>query len=163
MTEPVLFLDFDGVLNSTDWYQRRTHRGSLPYDEIDPLAVQRLNRIVAETGCKIVVSSTWRLLYSLDQFKAMLMLVGDERLPLIDCTPDGATKEHGPLWAACQRGTEIQMWREANNHDGPYAVLDDDTDMDDVVDHFVQTQFATGLLDEHVEEAIALLTPPAPE
>ncbi len=157
MTDPILFLDFDGVLNSTDWYNRRPHRGNRPHDELDPAAVGRLATIVAATHCKIVVSSTWRLTYPRLHIIHALRGVCGIRLPIIGETPDGVRKQ-GKLWAACQRGEEIQAWRTEHGHTGPFVVLDDDTDMDDVVDHFVQTSFATGLLDEHVDEAIALMS-----
>ena len=47
----VLFLDVDGVLNS--------QRLGTP-DGMRPWCVTQLARIVKESGCKIVVSSTWR-------------------------------------------------------------------------------------------------------
>jgi hypothetical protein len=50
-----LFLDVDGVLNTR---QSRLDHGS---NWMDPGLVRNLDRIVAQTGCWIVVHSGWRL------------------------------------------------------------------------------------------------------
>lgn len=62
----IIFLDIDGVLNHEDFYRERFEKryddGAIehPYSEIDPKTVQRLNKIIEETGANIVISSTWR-------------------------------------------------------------------------------------------------------
>lgn len=50
----VLFLDIDGVLNGHEWDDVAKSCN------IRRECVQHLNRVVQETGCKIVVSSAWR-------------------------------------------------------------------------------------------------------
>lgn len=159
MTEPILFLDIDGVLNSADWYTRREKRGPRDIWEFDPDAVARLVVILHRTQCRVVVSSTWRMLHEWDELLTIFRGVGIPTEPFLGITPDHTHKESGPLWLATQRGDEIMAWREANEHTGPFAVLDDSTDMDAVVDHFVQTMWSSGLLDEHVEEVCELLVP----
>lgn len=52
----VLFLDIDGVLNNLKILTEAGCSG------IDPQCVRELNRIVAVTGCRIVISSSWRYL-----------------------------------------------------------------------------------------------------
>lgn len=164
MTDPILFLDFDGVLNSAAWLERRQFldMSNMSRDEkmLDPDAVRRLVQIVRRTNCKIVVSSTWRLLHSMAELETLLNARGgDGEIQILDRTPDGSHLEEGPLWRPCQRGDEIQLWRKTHSHTGPFAVLDDDHDMDAVLDHFVQTSWSTGLLDEHVDEVCQLLAP----
>jgi hypothetical protein len=73
------FLDLDGVLNSTDWYNRRgpilpehTH---LSYN-VDPLAIERLNRLCAATKAKVVFSSSWRGGYTLRRLNADFKALG---------------------------------------------------------------------------------------
>lgn len=63
----IIFLDFDGVLNSEVWMKSRFDiidnndiDSQYPFYEIDPNAIKNLNRIIEETGAKVVVSSTWR-------------------------------------------------------------------------------------------------------
>lgn len=68
-----IFLDIDGVMNSNLFYSERTqdkryndwikeHPQRIAWNacDIDPRAVERLNRLTDATGAKIVVSSTWR-------------------------------------------------------------------------------------------------------
>ncbi len=53
MTPPVLFLDVDGVAN-----KHVAHPNG--YCGMEWENVQNLNRVIAESGCRIVVSSAWR-------------------------------------------------------------------------------------------------------
>ena len=59
-----LFLDFDGVLNTTSYAKLLRKEGIDHYDEFgamfDPKTISNLKYIVDHTGCKIVLSSTWR-------------------------------------------------------------------------------------------------------
>jgi hypothetical protein len=57
----VLFLDIDGVLNKVDTNHcvTPTAQELLPIP-IEPDCMTRLNHLIAETGCKIVISSSWR-------------------------------------------------------------------------------------------------------
>ena len=86
----ILFLDFDGVLNCYDDIGRGP-------DPINPAAVARLNVIVARTGARIVITSSWRLRYPLDALRARLAMAGFEgsarksRL----CTPRGDGNDGG--------------------------------------------------------------------
>jgi hypothetical protein len=50
----VLFLDVDGVLNGHDWDDEAQSCN------IRRECVKHLNRVVRETGCRIVLSSAWR-------------------------------------------------------------------------------------------------------
>lgn len=56
----ILFLDIDGVLNYNQYYIRGRRPEGYPVSELCPVAIDRLNRIVTGTGCKVVISSTWR-------------------------------------------------------------------------------------------------------
>ncbi|RYE85652.1 MAG: hypothetical protein EOO75_16720, partial [Myxococcales bacterium] len=76
MTQPVLFLDIDGVLNSAAWLGRFPGRClTLPGDAaemLDPEAVRRLERIRQATGCRVVVSSSWRHALPLAEIERLL-------------------------------------------------------------------------------------------
>lgn len=62
----IIFLDIDGVLNCQRYYKSwfKKHKKQVPRDKygqlFDPTAEELLNRLIRETGAKIVVSSTWR-------------------------------------------------------------------------------------------------------
>lgn len=83
----IVFLDIDGVLNHS------ATRGAM-WSEDEPLPIPiapecmaRLNRLIAETGAKIVISSSWRLFARWEDLGPALMrhgLVGD----VIGETPD---------------------------------------------------------------------------
>lgn len=146
-----LFLDVDGVLNSTDWQLELHESGKLqnmlPDDWIDPAAIVRLNRIIDATGALVVVSSAWRTGRTLEQLQALFATHGFRG------TIAGATG-HGHYG---ERGLQIHAWLQTHPCVS-FAVLDDDIhDMSSVTGHLVQTNSRTGLQDDHVEAAIRLL------
>lgn len=145
----LIFLDIDGVLNSHDWYERREKlapdctREEFRKNEFDPYAVQRLQRILAETNAEVVLSSTWRL------YKKDHTYIREIVCDFIDITPECTSRI---------RGSEIYMWMKENipyNEPVKYAILDDDSDM--LMwqqDSFFQTSFMSGLTDEITEQVI---------
>lgn len=54
----VLFLDIDGVVNKTGNYDRSKNMGPYP---IDSYCAFLVGRIQLQTGCEVVLSSSWRL------------------------------------------------------------------------------------------------------
>ena len=52
----VIFLDVDGVLNTPKFIRRQSS-----FSSIDPVLVDIVVHIVNKTGCKIVLSSSWRV------------------------------------------------------------------------------------------------------
>jgi len=141
-----LFLDIDGVLNCRKTFQE------LDCDPwwaaIDPTFVRRLNHIVDQTGCIVVLSSSWRQ-----------MLRGRKRTQEI-LEQHGATfviADETPMLTE-DRGDEILAWMKANGVDkDDVVILDDDSDMGDLADRLVQTSMHTGLTAKLAEEAISLL------
>ncbi len=123
----VIFLDFDGVLNSEDHY-----RINSPQEELDRRAVAHLTKIIEATDCEIVISSTWRKFYSLEELRDILI---DYGLPeqygpkIIGKTPDLDKRISGSiLHTSAMRGDEVRVWLEENNFDGNYVAIDDDED-----------------------------------
>ena len=148
----VLFLDIDGVLNSHHWYENRPSephngRGDELVSMIDPDAVARLNQIVEATGCVVVLSSSWRCMDPIGRIDRALNRRGfNTRL-------FGATPNIGN-----PRGSEIIAWLElVPGTVESFAILDDDSDMADVSHALIQTDYKTGLLDDHAKRAIAKL------
>ena len=67
--QKILFLDFDGVLHPPPTSVPGSWQVVLDSSSFFlPALVQRVLRIVRETGCEIVVSSAWRVDFSVDQF-----------------------------------------------------------------------------------------------
>lgn len=162
----VVFLDFDGVLNSRDFLRRQWDAG-VPWGagHIDPGNVSRLQEIVGATGAHVVISSTWRTLVHYSVLWEWLQHHG-MRAKVLGVTPTNGI---------C-RGAEIDAWlrsplqgRQDNeaSWDGSvlkpvesFVILDDTDDMDPHMDRLVQTDYGGlrgGLQEEHVKRAIEQL------
>ena len=140
----IIFLDIDGVLNHHQFYKERhkeRHKERLENpdreklsdfehncDEIDSNSVELLNEIVEKTDVKFVISSTWRILHSLEEIQSYLSH-HNFKGEIIGKTPRGCGN--------CLRGNEILDWMKANEdvmgapyHEyTSYLILDDDSDM----------------------------------
>lgn len=132
----VLFLDVDGVLNS-----RNTTNFHDLYP-IDPYMAFLIGRIQLQTGCEVVLSSSWR------HHPEGVENVSKRVVQLLDKTPDVGR---------C-RGDEIQAWLDAHPEVDKYAILDDDMDMlVGQAPNFFKTTFQDGLTDEIAEAVIGHL------
>lgn len=124
----ILFLDIDGVVNSVTTAQR--HRGMIG---IDPHMAFRVGKIVLDTGCEIVLSSSWRLSpESRDE-------VASQVYKFIDVTPD--------LMGRTDRGCEVIAWLGQHPEVTRHAILDDNADFHKEQPLF-KTTWAEGLTDE---------------
>ncbi len=152
----IIFLDIDGVLNSGDFLWTPEHQALDQSDDrnwFDPAAVARLNRIIEATGAKCVLSSTWRILHTIEEMDGFMKAAGFTGAFI------GKTSRFGSF-----RGEQIQEWLEGAVESGPdevesFVILDDDSDMVHLTPYLVKTDFQHGLQDEHVERAIAMLSP----
>lgn len=157
----IIFLDIDGVLNNLDslragscsmgvgWWDGDPSREGSGFE---PNSVQELKRILSATDAKIVISSTWRKLGSIETLR--------EVFENWDISPDlilGAT----PITDRGHRGTEIRHWLQSFTRNGKvvdkWIAIDDDSDFhDDQI--LIQTSFETGLTSDIADAAIAALT-----
>ena len=66
----VIFLDFDGVMDTVYYDYVLAKEGKLGNDEygcvFDPNCIKNLKHIIDQTGADIVVSSSWKYLMSPD-------------------------------------------------------------------------------------------------
>ncbi len=141
----VIFLDIDGVLNNYTTKER------LPDGTfgIDPINVDVLNTLIQHVvGVKIVLSSTWRIYNTLPVIQGWLEAMGFK-----GCL----TSRTIEIIAAYDRGEEIQAWLTENPDVTSFVILDDDNDMAHLIDHLVQTDPKTGLTEEDVMKALAIL------
>lgn len=149
----IIFLDFDGVLNSARYLQENPRAG-LRYMKqdlvLDPVATARLSDLVAKSKSKVVISSDWRKGRSLSFMRGRLARAGlhDARKCVIDMTPDHGSRP---------RGNEIWEWMLLHGGGLPFVVLDDRTDMAAVANQHVWVNPLDGLLDHHVTRAMVLL------
>jgi hypothetical protein len=138
----IVFLDVDGVLNNKSFLLKRSDFEES--SEFNPDNVKLLNKLLKETNASVVISSSWRIGHSLYWLQTMLEKVGFEYPERIIGATISDTKS--------QRGDEIDMWLRQLHIDA-FVILDDDDDMSVVKDKLVQTNFETGLSEEHVEAA----------
>lgn len=147
-TARVLFLDIDGVLNSEAWFARQRGRGltiiSNRAELLDPAAVAQLNRVVEATGCKVVLSSSWRLHQRLLEVQDWLQQAGFIG-QLHDRTPSTG-----------HRGEEIGAWLGRSPCDR-YAIVDDEPDLTWHEGRWVPTTYSEGLTAALADRLIALL------
>jgi len=157
VTDRILFLDIDGVLNSNAYLldNAAKHKGLLipgrdddwAVSMIDPARVTRLNNIINRISARVVLSSSWRCGWELERIEGFLR-DRDYAHTLEDATP----RLYGQ-----ERHVEIKRWLEIYSQPlSCFAILDDDLDAGvGLARHFVHV--ADGLEDEHVETAVRIL------
>ena len=146
----VVFLDFDGVLNS------RRFRASTS-DMIDEKYMVFLDRIVKATGAKIVLSTSWRTHWDAvpekcgEAGREIDRIFGKYDMEIIGKTP--VLKDRG-------RAQEIQCWLDSRPDIERYVILDDSPfGWGKLSGHLVRTGGLTyGLDAEMAEAAIAILS-----
>jgi hypothetical protein len=152
----IIFLDFDGVLNCRATIERadRATEDNPRWHEthVDLEMVERLNDLLKRSNAHVVVSSSWRLGYDLEELKGILHRRGlnEEHLfRFISVTPK----------LRAERGYEIQEWLDGFpiTKQDTFVILDDDSDMAHLIPFLVHTSFEVGLTDAHVEAALAVL------
>lgn len=145
----VIFLDFDGVINDV----RDT--SNLVVTEY----VSRLKKIVEITGAKIVVSSSRKNefigenviheeTYCYQNYELPLQSLGIE---IFDYTP----LVNAPLLE--RKEFEIEAYLKEHPKIEEYVILDDDMVMKKFLEHQVFIEYSNGLLEEHINPAIAIL------
>lgn len=142
----LLFLDIDGVLNNDASLAEGIH---LINDKLVMLRV-----FCEEVDCEIVISSTWRILHSLQEMKEILYRAGFCcRTRIIDVTPRTRQSDPDFLKKGWARGYEIEKWLQEQNEDYNYVILDDTSDMLDYQkSRFVHVDGAIGLTTRNINE-----------
>lgn len=158
----IIFLDIDGVLNSWDYWHRvpkeeRANDGTA--GEFDDEAIERLNRIIEETGAVVCISSTWRILFPSTYIEQLLRKRGFRGI-VIGATPSlGEYEKDEKGHVLIHRGFEIQNWLDAlGDKVKSYVILDDDSDMmPGQMKNYVRCYTAHGLRESQVRQAINVL------
>ena len=142
----VIFLDFDGVLNSIrsavafGGYPWNVNKESLKL--FDLVGVALIRKACKEHDYKIILSSTWRKCFPFKELGEAL------DLPIVDKTPIIALKG---------RGYEIDRWLK-NNYTEKYIIIDDDGDMLEYQkEFFIHTDYIEGLTYKNYLDLIKLM------
>jgi len=165
-----LFLDIDGVLNHEDWYKNKVQKNQNNFKYwwescFDPDCVKRLNKILDETGVRLVISSSWRIDRELKKYFKTIGIPTD-----FDITPSLAREDENGMYIWPSRGEEIEVFLKTHSCD-QYVILDDDMDFtpDQIDNHFVHCcadfvqafneghEGETGLTELKMHEAINIL------
>ena len=153
----IIFLDFDGVLNSHNWFlanrdfiQNTQSFMERHARELDSSAVRMVSNLAQETDADVVISSSWRIFNSLEDMNIMLIQNGwAARLPF-DVTPN---LNRG------MRGNEIIEWlanRGSELNVESHVIFDDDGDFHSG-QPLVRTNFETGIQQAHIDIAREIL------
>ena len=139
----VIFLDFDGVL-SADSFRFAADFNVLPTNKeltilqnnndidlkdlrwINRKHVKFLNKIIAATDAKVVVTSDWRITSSINKLQIILN----------HCGFNGQVIGKTPSLMA-PRGLEIQDWIDNNGPIDSFVIIDDRDDMAHLIDRLV--------------------------
>lgn len=152
MNSSIIFLDFDGVLNAEQYQARLAMDGKPTRDAWGPLfaprAVANLRRIIDETDAAIVISSSWRNLYSLESLRIMWN-VRDLPGEIFDAIPCGT--------AHISRGDEIECWLSLHRLTN-YVIIDDVNDFYPMQqDRYVETNSIVGISEADAMRAVEIL------
>lgn len=140
----VIFLDFDGVLNTDSTTEK--YEG---YTGIDPELVENLNAIISATGAKVVLSTSWRIAYGEKICTEVLVAAGFQG-EIVGQTPRAFRRDKDILTA---------LW-ENEGLIGKYVILDDDNDVardPTLKKYWVATNLHDGLTPERAQKAISIL------
>lgn len=146
----VIFLDYDGVVNTPIWSFRAgkwicTYATPSDNKVNNEQAVQWLSEFCEKYGYSIVVSSTWRFD---DNYKDCLRNAGlRNSIQIIGRTP----------YVSCgHRGDEIGKWLSEHPEVNKYLIFDDETDMLQHKSHLVKCDTTRGFGLKELQEAESL-------
>jgi hypothetical protein len=166
----IIFLDFDGVLNSDIYFNSsvfKTETRGMSQEEImlvahrthiDPIALQLLNKLVETSGATVVVSSSWRIGYTVEELNVMLKGCG-ATFEIVAATPRYPDYiEIGWGRVPTPRGDEIQGYLNSlNEKPESFVILDDIDNMAHLKEFLVLTDGEFGLTSRDVEKALKIL------
>lgn len=162
--DKIIFLDIDGVLNSSFWndeHQKEISDGTL----IDKEKILLLAKLVSRTNAKIILHSGWRFWFDDEgkplrlEAEKLLKLMADEGLKISGMTPDLTTEEiRKTKKFSLVKAEEILLWLELHHNVSGWVVLDDlALHNETVAKHQVKPNQVTGLTSEDIAEAEKIL------
>ena len=134
----IIFLDIDGVLATSACYGRGKNNKWDAY-MFDHKAVAVLNFALQETGAEIILTSDWRIQYTLQEMREIFCHNNVIKGP-IGFTPNSITYTGMNLEGG--RSDEIEMWLKIHawKHDINYVVVDDINMTERFPNNFVHCQ-----------------------
>lgn len=167
----LLFLDIDGVLNSSDWFVRLVEKKPHPKKpklirkdfktdrffpiyrmfRLDPQAIKCASDLITSIeGAKWVVSSTWRH-GSDDEFSDLVLY-------LKKCGLKGEIIGRTQSRPPASRGSQIQNYLDEHQlTEKQILIIDDDSDMLHLTPRHIKTDYLFGLTQADVKRALRLI------
>ena len=145
-----IFLDIDGVLVTLGaWYPPLRPFRDIYGFLFQPTCVENLNRIIKETGAKIVISSTWRS----SGLKVLKQMFADRGVKgeIIGTTPISTIDD-----LYFRREDEIKAWLEKNGLPDKFIATDDMT-LNELGKNWIKTSALKGITPEVKDKAIDFL------
>ena len=156
MDKPIIFLDFDGVVETIYW--EKDNYGTLTLNSLkkypreylnNTQAIGWLNELYKKIPYNIVISSTWRIGMNIQQLQDLLERSGfDKKIKIIGTTPILHQK----------RGKETQKWIDDNHFKGKFIIVDDDNDMCHLSEHLIKTDSLLGFTIYDYQKSLEVLT-----
>lgn len=169
----IIFLDFDGVLNTEQYRCTMAQNGENAYDRygffFDPDAMFNLKTIIAATSAKVCITSSWALEIGA---KELARFWKDRDMPGtllgtsagIPVTPDTIYDDYFDPYKLMEtgvggRGSEIESFLEAKGYKNVrYVIIDDVPDFKpEQAPFFVRTDPRVGITRENADQAIQIL------
>ena len=141
----VVFLDYDGVVNTPMWSDDGKHcsYGMPSGNKVNNFqCVQWVSEFCQKYGYSIVVTSTWRM-----------------DTNYIECLKNGGLRDgievigKTPILNDKSRGEEIKAFLSAHPEVDKFIIFDDESDMNDLKDHLILCNTATGFGMNEYEKA----------
>lgn len=162
----LIALDFDGVLvpEQSHFYWKHREGCNRAVPELQhaqrccPIAISNLNYVCEQVlDVRIIISSTWRKYFSIEDLKAILIEDGfrytDRIIGMTPSIPRGLTGQSN-------RGEEIEQWIEGSKEEVEvWVAIDDHSDNNINPDHLILTMQETGFTIIHAYELIERFKP----
>lgn len=160
----LLFLDVDGVLNNQRTFNH-TPNGFTGIDDGNLRTFDKAMSIIEEktrTVVKIILSSSWKINWKNrgkpnKDGRYLIRALKMTNHKITGFTQDDVEKSiYHPGYT---RGAGIRRYLESCPHTD-YLILDDEPfefEKEELIDHFLQTDWRTGLVDEDIKNILAIL------
>jgi 16S rRNA C1402 (ribose-2'-O) methylase RsmI len=150
-----ILLDIDGVLVTTPSWQIPDRLGD-GFMQFNATAAQNLLVLYEKTNADIVLTTTHRINYTIEQWHDIFKLRG------FDFKNISKINDKTSIETLGNRATEIQEWVEKQDENENYLVIDDDTSINRLSNEIkvrcVQTKPLLGFDDNALQKALSILT-----
>jgi len=147
----LIYLDIDGVMvPANSWRKLEILADSFP--DFSKLATKSLNRIIATANATIVLTTSHKHHYTLEEWKEIFKVRG---IPVVEMhrLPENTSQSN--------RKDELLSWFDSYELTGNFIIIDDDKSLNALPDFYknrlIQTSASVGLTEHLADEALELI------